>query len=506
MKRILLLTLLAIQFGFSQSAYQVENLPSRVRMSGELLQMNNEDNIGFLGHGYEVFGLSKKYPNLYFGVNSYAAITGQRAGFIIFGITGGIQKYFYKDWLSYDTGLFLGGGGGGGAADGGGLMIRPHFDLQADLSDKIALRAGVTGVTFPSGDINSLHVNIGAIIRSNTYIANSIKANKGLSAANYHGITISGLSMNLLNYSKGPLKSNTTVNKSAPRISLIGALIKTEHKNSNFYGALKLGGAFDGGVDGFMMLLTGLGYELPLTNWLSIDAKGMIGGAGGGAVDFGGGLAAQIEAGLSLKLADYRISINGGNTYAPNGNFESNHLDIALGKRFSLYGNPKAKEIEVIKDNGVKKEDFMFSVFNRSYASGKKQDKKGRDYDPVFNLLGFELGKKINANIDVVAATVWAYQGSYGAYAEGWLGLQYNYALSTKSWLNVKGLVGAGGGGDIDLGSGLAYEYTLGFEHVLNKRWHFIANAGQIRGVSGNFSPYLLDVGVKLNMSQLVKK
>lgn len=506
MKQFFWIALFSLQIGFSQN-FLVEKLPSRVRISGESIHMDTETNIGFLGHGYEMFGLFKKHPNLYFGVNSYAAITGIRSGFIVFGVTGGVQKYFYKDWLSYDTGLFLGGGGGSGAPDGGGLMIRPHFDLQADITKKFSLRAGFTGVVFPSGEINSWHFNIGAVINNNTYIANAInKSTTALTGANFTGVTISALSTNLLNYSKGPLKSNSAVNKDASTISLLGALIQTDHKESNFYGALKLAGAFGGGVDGFMMLLTGIGYQLPVTNWLYLDAKGLIGGAGGGAVDFGGGLATQIEAGLGFKISDYILNINAGNTYAPNGNFQSNHVDIAFGKKFSLYSNSDMEGIEVVDGKNVRKEDFTFSVFNRAYMSdSNKLDKMGREYDPVFNLIGFELGKKINTKLEVLAATVWAYQGHYGAYAEGWLGLQYYFPMSDTFSLSAKGMIGAGGGGDIDLGSGLAYQYTAGLEKRLNKRWSFVTNIGQIRGVDGNFTPFLLDVGVKINISQLVK-
>lgn len=505
MKNIFWIVFFSFQLGFSQN-YLVEKLPSRVRLSWESIQMESEANIGFLGHGYELFGLFKKQPNLYFGVNSYAAITGIRSGFIVFGVTGGVQKYVYKDWLSYDAGLFLGGGGGSGAPDGGGLMIRPHIDLQADITKQLSLRAGFSGVTFPSGEINSWHFNVGATIKSNTYIANTVSnSTKSGVATSFNKITLSALSINLLNYSKGPLGVNTVVNKNASPISLIGALVKTNHKESNFYGALKLAGAFSGGVDGFMMLLTGVGYELPLTNWFSLDAKGMIGGAGGGAVGFGGGLATQIEAGVGFNFLDYNLNVNLGNTYAPNGNFQSNHVDVAIGKKFNLYANSKINNSEIVEGKNVKKEDFTFSVFNRSYFSGDKADKEGRAYDAVFNLLGFEVGKKLNDTFNMIAATVWAYQGNYGAYAEGWLGLEYCVPIKESWRFTTKGLIGAGGGGNIDLGSGLAYQYSIGIEKQLNNRWSLISNLGQVRGVEGNFTPILLDIGVKININQLVK-
>ena len=506
MKRIFTILLLICSFvSFSQNKYQVERLSSRIRLSGEIVRMQGEQDLGFLGHGYEVFGLIPKAPKWYFGVNAYSALTGIRSGLFVFGITGGIQKPIIKDWLYYDAGLFLGGGGGSGAPDGGGLMVRPHFDLEAFVSKNISLRAGVSLVDFPSGAINSFNFNVGATINTNTYLANNINTiEKGNTATFFNTIEISALSMNLFNYKKGPLKTDFTVDKNAPNISLIGAMIKSGHYN-NFYGILKLGGAFIGEVDGFMMLLSGVGYELPITNWLSIDAKGLVGGAGGGNVQFGGGFATQIEAGVGFRFSDYLFNISYGNTYAPNGNFESNHLDVSLGKRFKLYKNPEIHSIELVESDNLKKEEFSFSTYNRAYFSGNKKDKSGRVYDDVFNSIGFELEKKINNHISIVGATVWAYQGNYGAYAEGWLGLQYYYPLSASWSATAKGLVGAGGGGSINLGSGLIYQYTLGVEKQINKRWSFVLNTGQVRAVNGNFTPILLDAGIKLNISQLVK-
>lgn len=506
MRKILIVLLLSSLMGFSQEKYQVEKLSSRIRFSGDLIHMPNEPNIGFLGHGYEVFGLLPHQKNIYFGVNSYSALTGIRSGFIVFGVSGGMQRPLVKDWLSYDLGLFLGGGGGSGAPDGGGLMVRPHLDLQADIHKKVSLRAGVAVITFPTGAINSFNFTVGAAINADTYLANTVDTvKKGSTASVFNHIEISALSSNLFNYKKGPLKSDVDVNKNAPTISLLGATVKSGFDH-HFYGMLKLGGGFIGEVDGFMMLLSGIGYQLPITKWLSVDARGLVGGAGGGNVQFGGGFATQIEAGLGFNFSDYLLSVNMGNTYAPNGNFESNHLDISIGKRFKFYKNLKNNSVSLVEKDDLKKEDFTFSTFNRAYFSGNKKDKSGRIYDTVFNSLGFELERKLNENISIVGATIWAYQGNYGAYAEGWFGLQYYYHLNSTWRATAKGLFGAGGGGDINLGGGMIYQYTIGVEKEINKRWSFVANTGQVRAVDGNFTPFLLDVGVKLNISQLVKK
>lgn len=508
MKKIFLIFIICSQVVFSQDTFSVDRLNSRIRFSGESVNMKNEADIGFLGIGYEVFGLSSKFPHWYFGANTYSALTGIRSGFFVFGVSTGIQKPIIKDKLSYDLGLFLGGGGGSGAPDGGGLMVRPHIDLEARISKRLSLRAGLSAVDFPSGAITSLHANVGLSLDVDTYFTDKLlNISKGEKAIGFNKINVAMLSTTLFNYKKGPLKTDKTVNTEAPVISILG-LEFNRFLTNHLYATLELGGAFKGGVDGFMVYMSGLGYEIPLLkNNLFLDARALIGGAGGGDVSFGGGLAAQAEIGLGLNIKKYTLKFNYGKTFAPNGNFESDHLDIALGKTFKIYKNPKINSQELISDSEVKKDDFSFTTFNRAYFSGNKKDKNGRLYNDVFNSISFEVEKKFNKDLSVVAATVWAYQGDYGAYAEGWLGLQYYYHITDKLRATAKGLVGAGGGGGINLGSGLAYQYTLGLERDINKKWSFVANIGQVRPLlKGNFTPVLLDLGIKLNISQLVKK
>ena len=65
---------------------------------------------------------------------------------------------------------------------------------------------------------------------------------------------------------------------------------------------------------------------------------------------------------------------------------------------------------------------------------------------------------------------------------------------------------GTAGGGGIDLGSGLVYQYSLGITKDINKRFGISVNAGKMAGISGNFSPTLLDLNLRYNFVQITKK
>ena len=42
------------------------------------------------------------------------------------------------------------------------------------------------------------------------------------------------------------------------------------------------------------------------------------------------------------------------------------------------------------------------------------------------NSISIDLSKNLKYNFDIIGSIFWEYQGSYGAYAEGWIGLQYS--------------------------------------------------------------------------------
>jgi len=241
-KQILLLFYLITNTCLAQtSSFNIKKHPSRIRLSAEEIQtdfrLNNgssEPNMGFIGHGYEVFGLYSKIPKAYFGVTSYSAITGIRSGFFVFGVSGGYQNQLLIPKLNYDLGFFIGGGGGSGAPDGGGLMIRPHLDFSYQITPKLSIRSGLSYIDFPTGEINSFNFNFGLSINTHTFIADEIDYNTtGTQASIFNKIEISLLYSTLFNFTKGPLKNNGLAEGLAVKqIALIGSVLKTKQKNN----------------------------------------------------------------------------------------------------------------------------------------------------------------------------------------------------------------------------------------------------------------------------------
>ena len=491
-----------------------ETFPSRIRITGEVIDMEGERDIGTIGIGYDLFRLIHSLPNLYFGINSYSAMTGKRPGLITFGFSSGYTFPILKKQLILDAGLFLGGGGGANAPDGGGFLWRPHLELEWVLGT-IAFRAGYSRLHFPTGEIESNQFNFGFTVNDYNFFQRkdgnydfiddslifSKKLKVGTLTAGYFNIPQDAVS-NVFQYGKS-------------RAGLIGVQMDN-YFNSYLFTTFEASGALVGRIDGYMYILFGFGGNIPLgLNWLSIEARILGGPSGGGGVDAAGGALVQSEGGLVFDLPfDTYIKTLGGYTFAPGGKFTTNHLELSLGKTFNILELEKShKKLGYFKSDNpdLNINKLSVSAFNRTYFPPDKPTKSQYhdhletvNYLPYFHLIGFEAEKHFGNHFGLLGSTVWAYQGDYGAYAEGLLGIALHHFH--KRWqFNAKGYLGAGGGGGIDMGSGLNFQYLVGFEKSIAERWNFFVNAGQVMPIEGNFKPITLDVGFRLKINQILK-
>jgi hypothetical protein len=504
--QLTLLLLFIVSFTNAQE-YSVETFPNRIRLSWETVSMTTESDLGFIGIGYDLFHLVNKNNTIYVGLNSYSAITGIRPGLITLGMSAGWSPKISKKGLFLDIGAFVGGGGGGGAADGGGLIIRPHLDLEQRFGN-LGVRFGVSRIDFPSGEITGNQVNVGLSFSGNNYfkVKNSGYSFVESKSLNTNNLRVAIVGTQYFNLSEGSVPSKPHVGK----VGLIGVQLERSI-NPFLYGLLKLNGAFSGGTDGYMSIFFGAGGKLPVfRNRLNLESRLLFGPTGGGGVESGGGATAQAEIGLSLLFGKgYDLKVMTGKTFSPWGPFETNHVEVGIGKSFDRLFPQKSMVKAAafnVDTNDYYVNDMAFSIYNRTYLPPNDTTKSGTPYLSSFNSLGIEIQKYIGDRFSINGGTIWAYQGDYGAYAEGLIGVTYYQPLFHKTKLSVKVMFGAAGGGDIDLGSGLLFEYALGLERSLNDRWDLIINIGHTQPLEGNFNPISLDVGLKFHISQLLKK
>src|SRR5690554_4972945 len=506
---LLLIVILASQDVSAQSV-TFKQRPLRFRASYETLKMKNEPNLGMLGLGADFF-IVDKLPNFYLSLNSYSAIVGERPGLITFGTGAGYIKPLFNSPLLFDVGLYLGGGGGGGAPDGGGLITRGHLNLVLQLGNA-SVFGGYSRLDFPTGEMGSHNFNIGlslsSVFRPAHFVGETAPKPDGFeSPINKSKFRINISAQNYLKFAGIPTFQNEFPAPGEGEIYLLGVELD-QFFYENWYAALKLHGAVAGGIDGYMSYLVGLGYEQPLgSDRFLLDAQLLAGPSGGGNVATGGGAIVQGALGFRAALGtSYSIKAALGQTLSPGGSFNGSFLELGLGKSFHFISSQNGGEGRYSMRPTDRSHQFGFEIQNRTYFSPDLLDKNGNPYDKAFNLLGFQLSKRIHRNFDVLGATYWAYQGSYGAYAEGLLGLGYRQGISDDWMFRAQVLAGAAGGGGINLGSGMVFQYSAGMERLLNDKWGLTFGVGQMRGIRGNFMPIFADLGIGYRFTKIESK
>lgn len=488
------------QEGWAQQVTFKER-PLRFRTSYEKLQMQGEPNLGMLGLGADFF-IVDRLPNFYLSLNSYSAIVGKRPGLITFGTGLGYLQPLFNSPLALDAGIYVGGGGGADAPDGGGLITRGHVNLNYRIKN-VSVFGGYSRLDFPTGAMGSHQVHVGlalsSVFRTAHPVLNRVSAQPASSET---------VQTEKERFIVSPFRATIAgQNYLGGDIYLLGVELD-QFFHQHWYAALKLHGAVAGGIDGYMSYLVGLGYEYPLLrDRLLFNTQLVAGPSGGGTVNTGGGGIVQGSLGLRAGLgSSYDLKAGLGYTYSPRGTFHGTFLEVGVGKSFQFISSREISERPYTLDAADLLHKFGFEIMNRTYFSPDLTNKSGQPYDRTFNLLGFRFSKRFHPNFDFLGATYWAYQGSYGAYAEGLLGLGYRQGIGAGWEFGAQLLGGAAGGGDIDLGDGLVFQYSAGLTRKLGTQWDIGLGVGQMQGIKGNFRPIFTDIGFGYRFSKAERK
>ena len=430
---------------------------------------------------------------LYGGITLYGAATGRRGGFFTGGYTLGLERKLTDNWI-LDAGAYVGAGGGGAAAQGGGLMIRPHIGLKYDFKWS-ALGLNYSFVDFPNGEISSDAIALSFDIPFTSPTLNW--EDDDLTAAGYFGVDSSNVSRHRSHlaarvraYYPSSDSKTTSGGSFDDSLGLVG-VDYTYFLDENWFTTFETSGAVSGGVGGYAELLAGIGYRLPLTNddRLALLPALTIGGAGGGAVETGGGFVARANLGMEYRLSpDLSMIIDGGYLTATDGNFDTPYLGFNLAyviKSFAKDQKGEAlKETDLIQIN-----KWRFRPAHQWYFDAQRKNGSPRD----MQLLGGKIDWMVGDWWYLTGQGLSAYEGGAGGYSEGHWGV----GILGPSWKNWKlygeMLIGAGGGGGVDSGSALLYKPSIGLEYNLNKDFSLQTGIGKVISNEGNLDANTLD-------------
>lgn len=271
----------------------------------------------------------------------------------------------------------------------------------------------------------------------------------------------------------------------------------------SFYGAMtgKRGGFFVGGFEG--------GYTYKMNDHISLEAGLFMGGGGGGSAPQGGGLMLRPHLSLMYDFSPMKIGIGLSEVKFPNGDIDSKQIFLQTeipfdtvylkGHKFGLNTTYNAVKDQISKNFHS---TYTAATFEHYSPTNDSLNTNSTIKTKDFQLLGFEYGSFLNENMFLFMQTAGAMGGQMGGYMEVFSGLGYKYNIDgTALSTDIRMELGAGGGGRVDTGGGLATKLKSGLSYNFSNNFSLRADIGYMHSMDGTFnaSTYGLNILYHLN-------
>jgi hypothetical protein len=494
--RLLACGLCAPALGYAQAQPESADTPlptpTTWRTTAETWELPGGEKMGMLG-GNLLFDTT---DYLKLGIGSYGAVRGMRGGFITLGLAAELQPRLSPAWRAR-AGLFVGAGGGRGGATlaGGGLMLRTDLGLSYESAGFGNFGFGLSHVNFPSGVIRS----------TQPYV---------LYEYPFHSLTTSGW-RNQPSRPRSPqslpaneqefalvarsyrIPSSVVQDDGKPQygsMQLLG-VEWLSYVDKSWFVKLESEGAMGGRSNGYMQILAGGGYRLPLGTSTALKLHAAAGPAGGGRVDTGGGLLLDAGLGLQQQLTpSTSVEVSIGQVRAPSQSFRATSVALKLSHRFGLPAVGGAALPGASLD-GYNAAALRVRAAQQTYSGRNPQWRANFSEQEVGNL-GVQVDYFMSQQWFLSGQGLAAYSGKAGAYMKGLVGLGYQQPVAGPWFAEAEALVGAAGGGGLAVGGGLVAQANASLGYRLNKSLSLMATAGRIQASRGDFNANVLGVSL----------
>lgn len=487
MKQVLFISVLLLVLSFQDNALAEEAAVLNqefLKSTYEEFKLPGKEKMGMLGFGID-HQLSSYFRS---GAASYAAVRGERGGFITLGVAA-TMNYPLVRGLELDSGLFVGAGGGHGgyALSGGGLMVRAHVGANYKIGSYGTLGLGVSRVDFPNG---------GTIHSTQPYVSYAVPfyvltesgwAESGTRYLNHDdekrlSPAVHEFGLYARNVMVAP-GARTGSGSQQADFKLLGAEWRT-YLSDTVFAKFESEGAAGGQSAGYMHILAGGGVRYPLYRRLFANVSVAIGGGGGGGVDTGGGLLADATVGMQYFVAEHTyIDVSGSYLKAPSTSFEAKSIGVKLGYQFGAPGSRDA----------ARNEPFPFDPHFLRVRLTSQTYLTTSDYwsshsmDRTVDNLGAQLDYFVTPRWFITGQGFAAYRGNAGAYMAGLTGVGYRMPLKNEFFAEVEGLVGAAGGGGVPTGGGMVAQANASLGYTLSESMAFMITLGEMASADGQF-------------------
>ncbi len=485
------LLLAALLSGFSWTMAQAgagESItPVRARFVGtyESLTLPNNEKMGLLG-GSLMYGLRDWFSA---GGGAYGALAGHRGGFITLGLATELHTAI-GEHTEIDAGLFAGAGGGSGGntLQGGGLMLRTHLGAMWRFGRVGGVGAGASWITFPNGTINTVQPYIYYSLPFSTLIPRGWVDLQEPNSRSRPEVPTAEQEFSMV-YRYYNVPGSVVTDSGTPQHSTIGLAGVEWHLylNEHFFLNVESAGAMQGRSNGYMQILLGGGYRQLLTHTTRVKLSASLGPAGGGDVATGGGLLLDGQLALQQMLGERFFGETGiGYVRSPGSSFRAASFSAKLGYHF-IRPKGEGEQVDVADLSRFEWKHFRIRIVNQRYLKGAP-DWRNSHADINVDLLGFQIDYFIKEWMYISGQGIGAYRGKAGGYMTGLVGTGGRVPIpGTPLYGEGNALIGAAGGGGLDVEGGLVWQTAAGIGWQLSDAYSLQASFGVIRAAKGHF-------------------
>jgi len=451
--------------------------PTRVRLSGEVVELAGGEQMGLAGLGYDALAPFPWLPGAWAGLSGYGAAGGDRGGLFTLGVTLGWRARIVGPF-GVEVGGYAGGGGGASAGQGDGLHLRGHAALTAQFA-QAEIAVGVVHNRFHGGTIEDTGLGI-ALHFSDTLSV------LGLGTA-------APATVDTRSWTVAPLVSlyftadetGRSGNPLADSISLVGIGLE-RHLGAGWRLPVRMAGAARGAT-GYMEVFSGLGWVG--AGLIAPEFFLLAGAGGGGDVDTGGGILLRPEIGLGVGLGDsLHLRAAAGYTWAIDGDFSAPGATLALAWSSTEWVQLGAGP-GTLAASALQADPWRITIGGSRYFP-----RAGRDQG--VSLISVLVDKPLLPWLVLTGRARSALSDQAGGYSEGLLGARVDWPLLAQHTLGLSGEIGAGGGGGIPTGTGAIAAVMGHWRWMPLPRWGMQIGVGRLLALDGDLVTDIIEAGV----------
>jgi len=271
--------------------------------------------------------------------------------------------------------------------------------------------------------------------------------------------------------------------------------------DDHFFLKVESEGAMQGQSHGYMQILLGGGYRQALTNstWLKLSTA--LGPAGGGSVATGGGVLLDAQLALQQKFGEHFFAQAGiGYVNAPGASFRAQSLSGMLGYH-GFSPDVDAEQIDMADLSGFEAQHLRIRLVDQRYLKDAP-NWRNHHADLDVDLLGFQLDYFVKDWLFLSGQGIGAYRGKGGGYMTGLLGPGLRLPIpGTPLFVEADTLIGAAGGGGLDVAGGLVWQADAGIGWQFSDVYSLQADYGVMRSAKGNFRAKVVSLSLGYNFS-----